>query len=237
MVRKINVREHVRKLPNGKITTVKKHKRGLPFSSDLDTITDKWAQAFIKKRMTETHPDAVNTSRIVFLYPNKLWAKHPDKYDVYRLDCDGVPEYKNVPKDGWPLQLIKVKGKFYVADKNGKFKRHFPPKEVDKFSKFIGKLELVEDKQGNLRPKQLDDYSRDELRKIAKEKEIKNYSKYNKKELGKLIVAEYTRKEERAKDLKEEIRWLREMEKDERRDKKEIRGMIEARQHDLKHLI
>ena len=237
MVRKVDVREHVRTLPSGKETTVKKHKRGLPFSSDLDPIGDKWAQAFIKKRMTETHPDAINTSRIVFLHPNKLWAQHPERYDVYRLDCDGVPEYKKVPEKGWPYQLIKTKGKFYVCDKNGVFKRHFPPKEADKFSKYVGKLEFIEDTQGNLRQKQLDDYSREELRSIAKKKEIKNYSKYNKKQLGNLIVAEYTREQERVNDLKEEIRWLKEMEKEPGRDKKEIGGMIEARQHDLKHLI
>lgn len=237
MVRKVNVRGHVRELSDGRETSVKPHKRSVPFSSNLDTLSEKWALAFIKKRMSDTFPDGKSTSRIVFLYPNQLWAQHPDKYDVYRLDCDEVPEYKKVPEKGWPHQLIKVKGKFYIADdKNGKFKRHFPPKEVDKFAKFINKTDFVEDKQGNLRTKQLEDYSRDELRIIAKKKEIKNYSKYNKKQLGNLIVAEYTREQKRVKDLKEEIKWLKQMEK-EPGLKAEIRGMIEARQHDLKHLI
>lgn len=196
MPRKVNVRTHDRTLQNGKTISVKKHKRTIPFSDNFDVLSEKWAQKFNEKRLSTTHPDAVNTSRVVFIKPVKIWAKHPEKYDVFRLDSDNVPEYNTIPKAGYPHQIVKVKGKYYVANDNGKFKRYFPPRDVDKLSRYINKLDLIEDKStGELVPKQVDDYSRDELRQIAKEKGIKNYWKYDKKQLGKKIIENFEKEQ------------------------------------------
>ena len=128
MGRTTSVKEHEREYPSGKVATVRKHNREVPFDpKKFEPLDQKWAQSFIKKRHHETHPDTLNTSRIVFAYPNKLWAENPEKYDVFNLDCDQVPEYNSVPKKALPNQIIKVKGKFYYGTLDGSFKRGFPP--------------------------------------------------------------------------------------------------------------
>ncbi len=196
MVRKYNVRKHDLHLPDGRVVERRKHKKSYPNQDRFEPLSDNWAEAFNKKRLTETHPDSLKTARVVFIKPVKIWAKRPDKFDVFRLDCDQVPEYGKIPAAGWPYQIIKVKGKYYVANDNGKFNRYFPPRNVDKFSRYINKLDLKEDKStGDLIPKQVDDYSRDELRKIAKEKGIKNYWKYDKKQLIKSIIGHFEKEQ------------------------------------------
>ena len=196
MPRKTDVREHEMHLSDGRVVIRHKHKRTIPFSDNFNVLSEKWAQKFNEKRLSTTHPDAVKTSRVVFIKPVKIWAKHPEKYDVFRLDSDNVPKYDTIPKAGWPHQIVKVKGKFYVANENGVFKRYFPPKQADKLSRYLNKLDLVEDKHtGELIPKGIDQYSGNELRQIAKEKGIKKYWTYDKKQLGKKIIENFEKEQ------------------------------------------
>lgn len=230
-------------LQDGRVVSRKAHKRSYPKTENFDPLSDKWAEAFNKKRLRDSHPDVINTSRVVFIKPVNIWAKHPDKYDVYRLDCDSVPLYDKIPKHGWPFQIVKVKGKFYVANDNGIFRRYFPPKQTDKFARYINKLEFIEDKSsGELRPKQIDDYTRDELRDIAKEKGITNYSTLKKKQLANLIIKKYEsddeklnylrrlkllteRKLDSAKTQRDKDYWNRELKK----TKKELEELSETK--------
>ncbi len=147
MVRKVDVRKHDRTLPSGEIITVRKHKRSVPFDMDkFEPLSEKWAENFIEKRYRETHPDAINKCKVCFLYPNPFWVKHPERYDVFKLDCEDAPEYPKIPAQAYPNQVIKVKGKYYLGNKHGVFRRIFPPKvkpDEPKFTKPLTKKEEV----------------------------------------------------------------------------------------------
>jgi len=134
MVRKTWVDPFDRTYPSGKTVRVK-GKRGKGFARKVpfdpkkfEPLSDEWAKEFIEKRLYEKHPDTLNTSRVVFLHPNPIWAENTDRFDVLYLDTDNIPEYNIVPEEAYPDQIIKVKGKFYIGNFDGKFERGFPPK-------------------------------------------------------------------------------------------------------------
>lgn len=131
MFRKTDVSKHERTYKSGKTGSVSAHKRKIYYDPDkFEPLSDKWAKEFIKKRAYSTHPDTLNTSRIVFLYPNNLWAENPEKYDIYGLDCKEIPEYDKVPAWAFPYQIIKVKEKYYLGTDKGRFQRTFPPRAL-----------------------------------------------------------------------------------------------------------
>jgi len=80
------------------------------------------ARKFNVERFLKTHPDALKNAKLTFLIPNEYWQKNPDKCDVLGLDAKDSPIVKELPKLGIPYQIVKYKGKDYLADKNGKFK-------------------------------------------------------------------------------------------------------------------
>ena len=116
-----------RLLPSGEKTHVKPFNREIADNPKLEVLNDEWAEKFIKDDLQRTHPDYVNVAKTVFVKPNILWAQNRAKFDVLGLDCTDVPEYPKVPETGLTNQIIKVKGKYYVCNKNGIYRRHFPP--------------------------------------------------------------------------------------------------------------
>lgn len=129
MVRTTDVRTHDRTLSSGKTVSVSKHKRKIPFDEKaFEPISDKWAEKMKREHFDSTHPDALNTARITFVKGNELWVLNQNKYDVLGLDAKNVPKYEKIPEKCYPNQIINVKGKYYQGDKNGHFRRTFPPK-------------------------------------------------------------------------------------------------------------
>lgn len=128
MVRKVDVKGH--KVHRGDTVYWRsKHKRRVPFQMDkFEPLSEKWAERFIEKRFRETHPDAVSRAKVCFFYPNRFWARHPDRYDVFKLDCPDAPEYDKIPKQAYPNQIIRVGYKYYLGNVHGRFERIFPPK-------------------------------------------------------------------------------------------------------------
>ena len=90
---------------------------------DLAQISFSDAGTFHKNRYKKTHPDTLQTARTTFLRPNRLWKKHPDRYDVLGYDTEDAPKFSSLPKNGLKGQVVKYRGKLYVAGKNGKFKK------------------------------------------------------------------------------------------------------------------
>lgn len=136
MTRTIDVIKHDREYAPGKHTTVKHHKRTI--NDDLyDPLSEEVVDKLSTAHLTKTSPDAMSTSRITFLKGNKLWAMTPGKYDILNFDAPNVPEYDKVPEKALPNQIIRVGAKYYLGDKNGKFKRTFPPRLIQtRYAKF-----------------------------------------------------------------------------------------------------
>ena len=123
-----------RHLATGEITHVNQFQREIPDNPKFEVLNDEWAEKFIKDDLQRTHPDYVHIAKRVFIEPNVLWAQNRSKYDVLGLDCTDVPEYPKVPEKGLTGQIIRVGAKYYVCNKNGIFRRHFPP-EIENLKK------------------------------------------------------------------------------------------------------
>ena len=89
---------------------------------DLTEIPLGEARNLKRKRYNKTHPDSKVNAKITFIRPNKFWKKHPDKCDVLGFDAKDAPIVKELPKKGLKGQIVKFRGKIYVADRSGQFK-------------------------------------------------------------------------------------------------------------------
>jgi hypothetical protein len=103
-----------------------------PYIKEIDVTNidpDKLAQISLgearklhRKRMNETHPDKIENARLTFKYPNKFWKENMEICDTLSIDAKEPPIVSEKPKYGIPGQIVRYKGKDYLADDNGKFK-------------------------------------------------------------------------------------------------------------------
>lgn len=139
--------------------------------------------------------DLKRSSRIMFVVPNRIWASAINKYDIWGIDSSrDPPEYNALPTNPLPFEVVKVKGRIYVADKRGDFKvakrkgKQKKPEQIEGIP-----LQLLEKKLYKIKPAEywVKKFEKETGKKAIYQKRItKNYTEWLRNEYRLENVAE-----------------------------------------------
>lgn len=123
--RKISVKKYSR-VRKGKKEIVRKHDREIQRVDINQSVREeitmgKARQIFESRSEMSKEMDLDLQTTIMFAVPNGLWARMPNRFDIWGLDGFEPPKVKKLPIPALPFQVVKYKGQIYTANQSGKF--------------------------------------------------------------------------------------------------------------------